>query len=133
MVTFISVIMFIQAALAVVAAVALVVWWNDLAEFLEGQQAPATDGALAGSVISEMITAALLFFGAYGLLRGSRGWRLFIAIIEGIAMSAAVYTLIAHHVGGYVYRAVFTLFIGAFVLWALYGNEQSQRYFDAHR
>ena len=47
-------------------------------------------------------------------------------------MALAVYGLIAHHVGGYVYRGVFSLFLGLFVLWALYGNEESDRYFEAN-
>ena len=53
-----------------------------------------------------------------------------VAIVQGIAMAFAVYTLIAHHVGGLVYRSVFTLFVGVFVLWALYGNDQSDRFFE---
>ena len=30
------------------------------------------------------------------------------------------------------YRAVFSLFIGVFVLWALYGNDESDRYFETN-
>ena len=89
-----------------------------------------SSGGLTGTIIAEFIAAALLFLAAAGLMRGSSGWRLVIAIVEGLAMALAVYTLIAHHVGGYVYRAVFTLFVGVFVLWALYGNDQSERFFD---
>lgn len=55
---------------------------------------------------------------------------MFVNIIQAIAMAVAVHTLIAHHVGGLVYLAVFSLFIGAFVLWALWGNDQSARYFE---
>ena len=63
--------MYVQAALAAIAAVSLIIWRNDVLDWL-----------------------------------------------------------IAHHVGGLVYRAVFSLFIGAFVLWALWGNDQSARYFE---
>ena len=63
-------------------------------------------------------------------MRRSSGWRLAIAIVQSLAMALAVYTLIAHHGGGLVYRSVFTLFVGVFVLWALYGNDQSDRYFE---
>ena len=45
-------------------------------------------------------------------------------------MALAVYTPIAHHVGGLVYRSVFTLFVGVFMLWALYGNDESDRFFE---
>jgi hypothetical protein len=129
-VTFIAVIMYIQAALAAIAGVSLIIWRNDVLDWLEQEGAPLSSGGLTGTIIGEFIAAVLLFLAAAGLMRGSSGWRLVIAIVEGIAMALAVYTLIAHHVGGYVYRSVFTLFIGVFVLWALYGNDQSERYFD---
>ena len=129
-VTFIAVIMYIQAALAAIAGLSLLIWRNDVLDWLEQEGAPLTDGALTGTIIGEFIAAALLFLAAAGLMRGSSGWRLVIAIVQGIAMGFAVYTLIAHHVGGLVYRSVFTLFVGAFVLWALYANEQSDRFFE---
>ena len=129
-VTFIAVIMYIQAALAVIAGVSLIIWRNDVLDWLEQEGAPLSSGGLTGTIIAEFVAAALLFIAAAGLMRGSSGWRLVIAIVQGIAMALAVYTLVAHHVGGYVYRSVFTLFVGVFVLWALYGNDQSDRYFD---
>jgi len=129
-VSFIAVIMYIQAALAVISGVALIIWRNDVLDWLDQQGAPLSSGGLTGTIISEFVAAALLFLAAAGLMRGSSGWRLVIAIVQGITMALAVYTLIAHHVGGYVYRSVFTLFVGVFVLWALYGNDQSERYFD---
>ena len=129
-VTFIGVIMYIQAALALIAGVSLIIWRNDVLDWLEQEGAPLSNGGLTGTIIAEFVAAALLFIAAAGLMRGSSGWRLVIAVVQGIAMALAVYTLIAHHVGGYVYRSVFTLFVGVFVLWALYGNDQSDRYFE---
>ena len=129
-VTFIAVILYIQAALALIAGISLLIWRNDVLDWLEQEGAPLTDGALTGTIIGEFLAAVLLFLAAAGLMRGSSGWRLVIAIVQGIAMAFAVYTLIAHHVGGLVYRSVFTLFIGAFVLWALYANDDSDRFFE---
>ena len=127
-VTFISVIMYIQAALAVIAAVSLIIWRDDVLDWLQQEGAPLSSGGLTGTIIAEFVVAAVLLLAAAGLMRGSNGWRLVVAIAEGFAMGVAVYTLVSHHVGGYVYRSVFTLFVGVFVLWALYGNEQSERY-----
>jgi hypothetical protein len=124
--------MYIQASLSAIAAVALLIWRNDVLDWLEQEGAPLTDGGLTATVIGEAIAAALLFVAAAGLMRGSSGWRLVVAIVQGVAMGFAVYTLVAHHVGGFVYRSVFTLFVGVFVLWALYGNEQSDRFFEEH-
>ena len=129
-VTFIAVIMYIQSAIAVIAAVSLVIWRNDILDWLEQEGSPLSSGGLTGTIIAEFVIAVVLLLAAAGLMRGSNGWRLVIAIAEGLTMGVAVYTLISHHVGGYVYRSVFTLFVGVFVLWALYGNEQSERYFD---
>ena len=129
-VTFIAVIMYVQAALAAIAGISLLIWRDDVLDWLEQEGAPLTDGALTGTIIGEFVAAALLLLAAAGLMRGSSGWRLVIAIVQSLAMALAVYTLIAHHVGGLVYRSVFTLFIGVFVLWALYGNDQSDRFFE---
>ncbi len=131
-VTFIGVIMYIQAFLAAIAAVSLLIWRNDILDFLEKEGSPLSDGAFTGTIIGEAIAALLLFFVANGIMRGSSGFRLFVAIAQGLAMALAVYTLVAHHVGGYVYRSVFTLFVGVFVLWALYGNDESDRFFETN-
>lgn len=129
-ISFIGVIMYVQAALAATAAVALLIWRNDVLDWLEQEGAPLTEGGLTGTIIAEFVVATVLALGAAGLMRGSGGWRMFVTLIQAFAMSVASYTLVAHHVGGLVYRAVFSLFVGVFVLWSLWGNEQSQRYFD---
>ena len=131
-VSFIGIILYIQAGLAAIAAVSVLIWRNDVLDYLEDQGSPITSGSLTGTIIGEVIAAVLLFAVASGIMRGSNGYRLFVAIVEGLAMALAVYTLIAHHTGGYVYRSVFTLFVGVFVLWALYANEESDRYFETN-
>jgi hypothetical protein len=131
-VSFIGIILYIQAFLAAVSAVALLIWRDDVLDFLEKEGSPLTSGAFTGTIIGEVIAAVLLFFVAQGILRGSNGYRLFVAIVQGLSMASAIYILIAHHAGGYVYRGVFSLFIGVFVLWALYGNDESDRYFETH-
>ena len=67
-----------------------------------------------------------------GIMRGSSGIRLLVAIVQCFAMGTAISVLVVHHVGGLVYRGVFSLFVGVFVLWALDGNEESDRYFDTN-
>jgi hypothetical protein len=131
-VSFIGVILYIQGILAAVAAVSMLIWRNDILDFLEEQGSPLSDGAFTGTIIGEAIVAVLLIFVANGIMRGSKGMRLLVAIAQCISMGAAIYVLVAHHVGGYVYRGVFSLFVGVFVLWALYGNDESDRYFEAN-
>jgi hypothetical protein len=131
-VSFIGIILYIQAFLATVSAIAMLIWRNDILDFLEKEGSPLTSSAFTGTIIGEAIAALLLFAVASGIMRGSNGYRLFVAIVQGLSMGSALFVLIAHHAGGYVYRGVFSLFIGVFVLWALYGNEESDRYFETH-
>ncbi len=128
-VTFIGVIMYIQAFLAAVAAVSMMIWRDDILDYLEEHGTKLADGAFTGSIIGEAIAAVLLLIVANGIMRGSNAMRLAVAIVQCFNMGLAIYVLIAHHVGGYVYRGVFSLFIGVFVLWALYANEESDRFF----
>jgi hypothetical protein len=131
-VTFIGVILYLQGFLAVVATVSMLIWRNDILDFLAKEGSPLSDGAFTGTIVGEAISAVLLLLVGNGILRGSNGYRLFVAFVQGLSMALAVYVLIAHHVGGYVYRGVFSLFLGVFVLWALYGNEESDRYFETN-
>lgn len=130
-VTFVAVIAYIQAALALIAGISLLIWRSDIADYLERQGAEhLTSGQLLGAAIGEFVVAVLLFLVAGGLMRGAKGWRIFVVVIQAIAMAFAVYVLVAHHAGGYTYRAVFTLIVGVFVIWALYGNKESEEYFE---
>ena len=131
-VTFIGVILYIQGIMAAVAAASILIWRDDVLDYLEKEGSPISGNALNGTVIGEVIVALLLIAVANGIMRGSSGYRLFVAIVQGISMAFAVYALVAHHVGGNVYRSVYVLFVGVFVLWALYGNEQSDVYFETN-
>lgn len=131
-VSFIGVMLYVQAFLAAVAAISLLIWRDDVLDYLEKEGSPLADGAFTASIVSEVIAAALLLFVANGIMRGSSGMRLFVAIVQGLSMASAIYVLVAHHVGGYVYRGVFSLFVGVFILWALYGNDESDQFFETN-
>jgi hypothetical protein len=45
-------------------------------------------------------------------------------------MGLALYMMVTHHAGAYLYRGFFTLLVGVFVLWALYGNDRSEAFFE---
>ena len=128
-VTFIAAILYIQAAMAVTATISMLIWREPILDFLEKEDSPLSSGAFTGSIVAEALSAILLVMVASGLMRGSTGIRLFVAIVQGLSMAFAMYVLVAHHVGGYMYRAVFSLFVGVFVLWALYGNAESDEFF----
>ena len=81
-------------ACAAIAAVSLLIWRNDILDFLEKEGSPLSDGAFTGTIIGEAIAAILLLLVGNGIMRGSSGYRLFVAIVQGFAMGLAVYTLI---------------------------------------
>ena len=131
-VTFIGVILYIQAVLAVVAGIMAIAYKTRIANSLERQSGVEFgDGSLIGFGIVELVIGVLLFLVASGIMRGSRGWRLFVAIVVGINMAAALGSMLYYHTGAYVESGLVTLLIGVFVLWALYGHEQSERYFES--
>ncbi len=130
-VTFIAAIMFVQAAMALTATVTMLIWRRPILDFLEKEDSPLSNAGFTGTIIAEALSAVVLVLVAGGLMRGSRGIRLLVAIVQGLSMAFAMYILVGHHVGGYVYRAVFSLFIGVFVLWALYGNDESDAFFES--
>ena len=131
-VTFIGVILYIQAVLAVVAGIMAIAYKTRIANSLERQSGVEFgDGSLIGFGIVELVIGVLLFLVASGIMRGSRGWRLFVAIVVGINMAAALGSMLYYHTGAYVESGLVTLLIGVFVLWALYGHDQSERYFES--
>jgi hypothetical protein len=130
-VTFIGVILYIQAALAVVAAVMAFAYKTRLADAITSQSGVDFSGDnLIWLGIVEAITAVVLFLVASGIMRGSRGYRLFVAIVEGFRMASAFFYMLWHHDGPFVESGVVTLLIGIFVLWALY-HEKSDEYFES--
>jgi hypothetical protein len=130
-VSFIAVVLFAQAFLAAIAAISLLIWRDDIVDILERDGSPMSSGFLSGTIVGEAITAVLLFVVAAGLMRGRNSIRLFVAIVEFLTMGLALYVLVAFNSGGYVFRAVFSLFVGVFVLWALYGKDDSDAFFAA--
>ena len=129
-VTFIGVILYIQAFLAAVSAVVLLAFRDNIQDFLADNGSALSDGSVTGTVIGEAIAAILLLIVAAGIMSGSKGMRLFVAIVEAVVMGIALYTMVTHHAGAYLYRGFFTLLVGVFVLWALYGNDRSEAFFE---
>ncbi|MEX1280943.1 MAG: hypothetical protein AB1Z57_07580 [Acidimicrobiia bacterium] len=126
-VTFIGVILWIQAALAGVAAVAVFAFRND-ADFqaATGQSADA----LLGLAIAEVIVALLLAWVASAIMRGSRGVRMLVGVVMGLRIASSLWFMITHHQGGFLYSGIANIAIALFVLWALFGNERSDEWFE---
>lgn len=130
-VTFIGVILYIQAALAAVAAIMAFAYKTRLSDAISAQSGVELSGDnLIVLGVIEAIVAVVLFFVAAGIMRGSRGMRLFVAIVEGFRMTTAFFYMLWHHDGPFIESGVVTLLIGGFVIWALY-HEKADAFFEA--
>jgi hypothetical protein len=126
-VSFIGIVLYIKAFMALIVGIALLVE-RDNSALLE---ATGRDGDyILGTAIGEFIAFALLFLVASAIMSGAKWARLVTAIVVGLNMVLTVWWMITHFGGGLQWRALLTVGIGVFVLWALYGNEQSDAYFE---
>jgi hypothetical protein len=130
-VTFIGVILYIQAVLAAVAAIMAFAYKTRLADAISAQGGVTfSEDNLIWLGIVEAIVAVVLFLVAAGIMRGSRGYRLFVAVVEGFRMATAFFYMLWHHDGPFVESGIVTLLIGGFVIWALY-HEKADAYFES--
>ena len=125
-VTFIGVIIVIQGILAAIAGV-VVLAFNSSDRIQEATN--QTSSALVGTGIAELVVAVLFLLVGFGVLGGNRGARFLVVLVQGIGMALATWLLLTHHDGGYPTRSLITLGIGAFVIWALYGHQESDEWF----
>ena len=126
-VTFIGVVMYIQAAIAAVAAIVVFLERNNQSfQQLVGR----TANELLGTAIGEAIIAVLLAVVAGALLSGAKWARFAVALVEGLRLVFSIWAVYAHIGGGFQWNALITAAIALFVLWALYGNKESDEYFS---
>jgi len=130
-VTFIGVIILIQAFLAAVVAVVTLAFRDEVNDFLASQGGTQSDASITGTAIGSAIAALLLLLVGSGILRGSRGWRLFVVLVQAANMGYALYLMITHPHSAFITSGLVTLLIGAFVIWALYGHKESEEYFES--
>ncbi len=125
-VTLVGVVIYIQALLAGVVAVLAFLNRND-AHWQEqtGQNADA----LLATAIVEGIVALILVAVASSLMGGGRGARGLVAFVMVLRIGVAAWAMLSHHAGGVFGTSIITIAIALFVLWALYGNSESDAYF----
>lgn len=126
-VTFIGVVIYIQAVLAVIAAIVLFAFSTRLVRVISDI---TTEEVTSSGLLVAVIVAALLFYVGAGIMRGSQGVRAFVAVVEGLRMASALFAMLYYHDGAFVENGIVTILIGIFVLWALYGNDRSDAFFD---
>ena len=127
--TFVGVLIYIKAVIAVVVGMALLLERNDSA--VQSATGQTADALLAAAIV-EFILAVLLFAVASGIMSGAKWSRLLVAIVVAIRLAVVTYWMITHLHGGLHLNALLSAAFALFVLWVLYGNEQSQKYFEGY-
>lgn len=122
-VTFIGILLLINATIAAVAAVAAFI-------ALGQGDSVFTDTALWTVGIVESMVAILGFIVASFLMNGSKSARGLVAIVVGLRIIATVIVMLTHHEGGFLATGLLGAVIGVLILWALYVHEASVEYFE---
>ncbi len=126
-VTFVGVVLVIQAIIAAAFAVVAFMERNNTEfQLVSGQ----TDTDLVVFAAVEGFFAILLFLIASGVLSGAQWARLVVAIVVAFRVFALSWWMIAHHAGGVHTAALVQIVIYVFVLWALYGHRESQEFYE---
>ena len=125
-VTFIGVVLGIQAALAAVTALAIYLN-RDNAE-LQSQTGQTSDELVALAVIKGLL-ALVLFLVGFGIISGARWARMAVAIVYGFLLAISGWYLVTHLGGGVQWSVLLQAGIAIFVLWALFGNDKSEAFF----
>ena len=124
-ITFIGILLYIKAAVAVIVAIAAFLGKGTDRALAAG----LSDSTMLTTGIVEALLAVLLVLVAMSLMSGSRGARLLIAIVMGLRIAATTWLMVTHHDSGFIWTGIFTVAFALFILWALYGNDKSEEYF----
>jgi hypothetical protein len=129
-VTLVGIVVYINAAIAAITAVA--VFLNrDNSEWQSIYK--ASDSDLLTLAIIEGLVAILLFAVASGVMSGVKWARLAVAIVVGIRVAVLTWFMLTHlGAGAFTFGTVIALALGLFVLWALYGKDESVAYYDGY-
>lgn len=126
-VTFIGIILYIQAFVAAAfGIVAFIERNNRELQLVTGQ----SDSDLIVLAIVEFAFAVVLFLVAAGVMSGASWARMLVAIVAGFRIVVISWWMIAHHAGGFHSAGLVTILIYVFVLWALYANKESEAFYE---
>jgi hypothetical protein len=126
-VTFIGIILYIQAVVAAAFGIVAFLERNNLEwQLVTGQ----SDSDLIVFAIVELIFAVALFLVASGVMSGAKWSRMLVAIVAGLRIVALSWWMLTHHAGGIHSAAIIHILIYVFVLWALYGHKESSEFYE---
>lgn len=124
-ITFIGVIMLIQAALNLVAGVVMIAL-NSQQRIID--ETNLTSGELVTSGIISLVVGAIVGLVTLALLAGSRVARGLVAAVQVLLVISATWHMFFNHTGAWLFSGLLQVAIAVFVLWALY-NEKADAYY----
>ncbi len=129
-VTLVGIVVYINAVIAAVNAVAVFLNRDD-ARWQEIYGASEND--LLWLAIIEAVLAVLLFAVGSGVMSGAKWARLTVAIVVGLRLAVLTWFMLTHlGAGAFTWGTVVSLAIALFVLWALYGKDESQAFYEGY-
>jgi hypothetical protein len=124
-ITFIGVIMLIQAALNLVAGIVMIAL-NSQQRIID--ETNLTSGELVTSGIISLVVGAIVGLVTLALLAGSRVARGLVAAVQVLLVISATWHMFFNHTGAWLFSGLLQVAIAVFVLWALY-NEKADAYY----
>ena len=126
-VTFVGIVLYIQAVVAAAFGIVAFLERNNLEWQIKTGQ---SDSDLVVFAIVEFIFAVALFLVASGIMSGATWSRMLVAIVAGFRIVAISWWMLSHYAGGIHSAAIIQIAIYVFVLWALYGNKESDEFYE---
>jgi hypothetical protein len=129
-VTLVGIVVLINAVIAGVNSVAVFLNRDDSGWLsLYG----ATENDLLTLAIIEGVLALLLLAVGWGVLSGAKWARLAVAIVVGLRLAVLSWYMITHlGAGAFTFGTIISLGFALFVLWALYGKDESIAYYEGY-
>ena len=129
-VTLVGIVVYINAAIAAVNALATFFNRDDANwQAVYGQ----TSNELFWTSMVEGAFAVLLFLVASGVMSGAKWARLGVAVVVGLRLVALSWFMLTHlGNGAFTWGTIISLGLTLFVLWALYGKDESIRYYEGY-
>ena len=124
-ITFIGVIMLIQAALNLVAGIVMIAL-NSQQRIID--ETNLTSGELITSGVISLVVGVIVAAVTLALLAGSRVARGLVAAVQVLLVISATWHMFFNHTGAWLFSGLLQVAIAVFVLWALY-NEKADAYY----
>ena len=129
-VTLVGIVVYINAVLAAVTAVA--VFLNRTNTDWQGTYG-ASETELLWLAIIEGVLAILLFAVGSGVMSGAKWARLAVGVVVGLRLAVLTWYMLTHlGAGAFTWGTMVALALGLFVLWALYGKDESASFYEGY-